>query len=71
MRKTLYNISNSGQKQTMIIPVASGRRKWGCIVKGGEVDFEKLPRIVIDEFRKGLLRRITLELPKDLRWYIA
>lgn len=42
-------------------------QKRGCIVKGGEVDFEKVSHIIIDEFRRGFIGRITLELPKDLR----
>ncbi len=60
-----YNIVTQAKTNYDII-MEIGRKR-GCIVKGGEVDFEKASRIVIDEFRKGLLGRITLELPKDLR----
>jgi len=38
-------------------------RKRGCIVAGGEVDFGKACNIILDEFRKGIIGRITLELP--------
>ena len=27
--------------------------KKGCIVKGGEIDFDKASRIIVDEFRRG------------------
>ncbi|CCQ97470.1 Ribosome biogenesis GTPase A [[Clostridium] ultunense Esp] len=38
-------------------------KKRGCIVKGGEIDFSKASNIILDEFRKGIIGRITLELP--------
>lgn len=38
-------------------------QKRGCIIRGGEVDTEKTSNIVLDEFRKGIIGRITLELP--------
>ncbi len=37
--------------------------KRGCIIRGGEIDFDKASYIVLDEFRKGVIGRITLELP--------
>lgn len=39
-------------------------KKRGCIVTGGEVDFSKACNIILDEFRKGIIGRITLELPE-------
>jgi len=41
-------------------------RKRGCIVSGGEVDFTKACNIILDEFRKGVIGRISLEFPDDL-----
>lgn len=38
----------------------------GCIIKGGYIDYEKTSRLILDEFRKGLLGRITLEQPRDV-----
>lgn len=40
-------------------------RKRGCLIKGNEVDLEKASRLIVDEFRKGLIGRITLEKPED------
>jgi ribosome biogenesis GTPase A len=41
-------------------------KKRGAIVSGGNVDDEKTARIILDEFRSGLLGKITLEMqPSD------
>lgn len=39
-------------------------KKRGCLIKGGEIDYTKAANIVLDEFRKGLIGRISLENPK-------
>lgn len=36
-------------------------RKRGAIISGGEVDLEKVAKIILDDFRSGKLGRITLE----------
>lgn len=38
-------------------------KKRGCIIRGGEVDYTKVCTIILDEFRKGVIGNITLELP--------
>ncbi len=38
-------------------------RKRGFLIKGGEIDFARASAVICDEFRGGLLGRITLELP--------
>ena len=38
-------------------------RKRGVLISGGEVDTERMARILLDEFRGGRLGRFTLELP--------
>ena len=35
----------------------------GCIMKGKELDFEKAAAILLDEFRSGVLGRISIETP--------
>lgn len=37
----------------------------GFILRGGEYDYERAERAVIDDFRKGKLGRITLDSPDD------
>ncbi len=41
---------------------AAGRKR-GFLVSGGEVDTERMAKILLDEFRSGKLGRFTLELP--------
>ncbi len=38
-------------------------RKRGCLIKGGEIDYNKASNILIDEFRSGKIGRISLERP--------
>ncbi|HHV95526.1 MAG TPA: ribosome biogenesis GTPase YlqF [Clostridiaceae bacterium] len=38
-------------------------KKRGCLIRGGEVDFNRIAVIVLDEFRGGKIGRITLEKP--------
>ncbi len=40
-----------------------GRRR-GFLVSGGEVNFERTAKMLIDEFRSGAIGRITLEVPE-------
>ena len=38
-------------------------RKGGCLIKGGDIDYNKASNIVIDEFRSGKIGRLSLERP--------
>ena len=44
--------------------VKAGRKR-GFVLRGGEIDTERMARILLDEFRGGKLGRFTLELPPD------
>lgn len=37
----------------------------GFLIRGGEIDTERMARILLDEFRGGVLGRITLETPEE------
>ena len=39
-------------------------RKRGAIISGGEVDDEKVARIILEDFRSGKMGKITLEMPE-------
>lgn len=39
-------------------------RKRGFVMRGGEIDTERMAKILLDEFRGGKLGRFTLELPE-------
>ena len=41
-------------------------RKRGILISGGEVDTERMSRVLLDEFRGGKLGNFTLERPEDL-----
>lgn len=43
---------------------AAGKKR-GFLISGGEIDTERMARILLDEFRGGRLGRFTLELPED------
>ena len=38
-------------------------RKRGCLVRGGEIDYNRISIILLDEFRGGKIGKITLERP--------
>ena len=42
-------------------------RKRGMLISGGEVDTERMSKVLLDEFRGGKLGRFTLETPEDLK----
>ena len=38
-------------------------RKRGFLVKGGDIDYERTAKMLLEEFRNGKIGRITLERP--------
>lgn len=38
-------------------------RKRGCLIRGGEIDYNRISVILLDEFRGGKIGKITLETP--------
>lgn len=40
-------------------------KKSGKLVRGGDVDYEAVSRIILDDFRSGRLGRMTLEVPDE------
>ncbi len=45
---------------------AAGRRR-GFLISGGEVDLERMSRVLLEEYRSGKLGRFTLETPEEAR----
>ena len=41
-------------------------RKRGFLISGGDVDTERMAKILLDEYRSGKLGTFTLESPQDL-----
>ena len=42
-------------------------RKRGYLVSGGEVNTERMSKVLLDEFRGGKLGKFTLEMPEDMK----
>ncbi len=40
-------------------------KKRGFMMRGGEIDTERMARVFLDEYRGGVLGRITLETPEE------
>lgn len=40
-------------------------RKRGCLIKGGEIDYNRISTIILDEFRGGKIGNISLERPNN------
>lgn len=57
-----YKISDFGDLQGWEILEMIGKKR-GFLVKGGEINYERTAAVVCDEFRGGMLGRISLELP--------
>lgn len=59
-----YDLEDTVKMEPIEIMDEIGRRR-GALVRGGLINYEKVASIVLDEFRKGVLGRITLEDPDD------
>lgn len=57
-----YNISLEGQPAEILERICMARK---FIIKGGEVDYDRGSRAIIDDFRKGRLGKITLDRVED------
>ena len=55
-----YKVDADGSGWDMLVQAG---RKRGFLLRGGQVDTERMARILLDEFRAGKLGRFTLELP--------
>jgi ribosome biogenesis GTPase A len=58
-----YKIETEGLSPLEIMEEIA--RKRGCIIRGGEIDYTKVANLILDEFRKGVIGNITLELPAE------
>lgn len=60
-----YKLSDIRDMASIDIMDEIGRKR-GALMRGGYIDYEKVAGIILDEFRKGILGRITLEVPDEL-----
>lgn len=59
-----YKISDIEAMSGIEIMDEIGKNR-GALMRGGLIDYEKVSGIILDEFRKGTLGRITLEEPNE------
>ena len=59
-----YKISYIKEMSPLEIMDEIGKNR-GALMRGGLIDYEKVSGIILDEFRKGTLGRITLEEPNE------
>ena len=57
-----YGINNFDSNLGMYEAIC---RRRGFILKGGELDYERCAKAVIDDFRKGRIGMVTLETPTE------
>lgn len=57
-----YGLDEEQSPAEVLMGIAQNRK---CLAKGGELDYSKAAALLIDEFRSGVLGRITLEIPSD------
>ena len=55
-----YHIDETKKDSDILIEIAENRK---CIKSGGEADYEKAAKLLLDEFRSGALGKLTLERP--------
>ena len=53
-----------GLPQTPLETMEAAAQKRGCILPGKKIDYERIARVVLDEFRAGKIGKITLEKVK-------
>lgn len=60
-----YELDATPNSEVEFLEELGARR--GCLRRGGGVDLEKVSTIVVNEFRAGVLGRITLETPQMIQ----
>lgn len=63
--KKRYNLSEDSYEDTLYLMDEIGRNR-GAILKKNEIDYFKVANLVLDDFRKVKLGRITLETVEDI-----
>lgn len=57
-----YNVDVEDKGALDLMEAIGSKR--GCIIRGGEIDYTKVSHIILDEFRRGIIGNITMELPE-------
>ena len=60
--KARYEVEETGEHHEILMEIAKARN---YLKKGGEPDYSKAAAVLLDEFRSGVIGRITLEIPSQ------
>ncbi len=61
-----YNVKLSDDMPGYMLLEEMGRKR-GYLISGGEINTERMAKVLLDEYRSGKLGRFTLEMPEDLQ----
>ena len=61
-----YEVQPEEDEEGVALLTRAGRKR-GFLMRGAEVDTERMSRILLDEFRGGKLGRFTLETVEDMK----
>ena len=50
---------NSEADKLELVDIVAKKR--GCIIRGGEIDYERVSKLIVGDFRKGDLGHITFD----------
>ena len=64
--KERYGIDCAEETPGWELLEAAGKKR-GYLLSRGQIDTERMAKVLLDEFRGGKLGRFTLELPEDLK----
>ena len=64
--KERYGIDCAAETPGWELLEAAGKKR-GYLLSRGQIDTERMAKVLLDEFRGGKLGRFTLELPEDLK----
>ncbi len=60
-----YNIEIDLANFDALATMEAIAQKRGCILSANQIDYQRVATLVLNEFRKGKIGRLTLELPSD------
>ncbi len=60
-----YQLNDIAAEQPLQIMEAIALKR-GCILTGKQIDYHRVAHLILDEFRKGIIGKISLECPVDL-----
>ena len=65
-----YKLAPKPETPGWVLLEEAGRKR-GFLISGGEVDLERMARVLLDEFRGGKLGRFTVETPEGVEGHDA